>query len=175
MKKILAFSIIFTFALASCSSNPAITNENAGANDKTPTTTAIQNHLSFKINGIEWQADSEIFGAFHPKGYNKAILISGSKGGNDKNEQAFSIILYNTSGPGVFDITNGNKDNNVIQLANMSPANFMYGSMMGFNIKINVTAASENPTHIEATFEGELTGNAGDELKITEGKFQYHE
>jgi len=38
-----------------------------------------------------------------------------------------------------------------------------------------VTAASENPTHIEATFEGELTGNAGDELKITEGKFQYHD
>jgi len=57
----------------------------------------------------------------------------------------------------------------------MSPANFMYGSMMGFNMKITVTAASENPTHIEATFEGELTGNAGDELKITEGKFQYHD
>ena len=169
MKKILAFSILFTFALASCSSNPANTKE------KTPAIAATQNHLSFKINGVEWQADREIFGAFHPKGYNKAILISGSKGGNDKNEQDFSIILYNTTGPGVFDITNGNKDNNVIQLANMSPANFMYGSMMGFNMKINVTAASENPTHIEATFEGELTGNAGDALKITEGKFQYHD
>jgi len=175
MKKILAFSILFTFALASCSNIPANTNENAGAKEKTPAIAATQNHLSFKINGVEWQADSEIFGAFHPKGYNKAILISGSKGGNDKNEQDFSLILYNTAGPGVFDITNGNKDNNVIQLANMSPVNFMYGSMIGFNMKINVTAASENPTIIEATFEGELTGNAGDALKITDGKFQYHD
>jgi hypothetical protein len=133
------------------------------------------NSLSMKINGKEWKADAEIFGAFHPEGYNKAIIIAGSKGPKDKNEQAFNINLYNTNGPDVFTIKNGNTDNNVIQLANLSQQNYLYGSMMGFNVKINITKASKNPTIIEATFEGELTGNASDKLIITEGKFYYHE
>ena len=46
-----------------------------------------ENHLSMKINGVEWKADHNIFGAFHPKGYNKVLMIAGSKGPKDKNEQ----------------------------------------------------------------------------------------
>ncbi|MGF2411454.1 MAG: hypothetical protein ACQUYJ_03965, partial [Ferruginibacter sp.] len=133
------------------------------------------NYLSMKINGKEWKADSEIFGAFHPQGYSKAILIAGSKGANNKTEQSFNINLYNTNGPAVFEIENGNTDNNVVQLAGLSEEHFMYGSMMGFNMKINITQASKNPTIIEATFTGELMGNASDKLLITEGKFYYHE
>ncbi len=145
-----------------------------------PETTAKQtsnrdNYLAMKINGKEWKADNEIFGAFHPEGYNKAIMIAGSRGPKDKNEQAFNINLYDTNGAGIFTIKNGNTDYSVIQLANLSPQNYLYGSMMGFTVKINVYKATKNPTEIEATFEGVLTGNASDQLVVTEGKFYYHE
>jgi hypothetical protein len=133
------------------------------------------NYLSMKINGKEWTADSEIFAAFHPGGYDNAILIAGSKGPKDKNEQVFNMDLYKTTGPGIYQFENGNAANNVIQLAGLSEEHFMYGSMMGFKVKVNITKASKNPTIIEATFEGELTGNASDKLVITEGKFYYHE
>lgn len=155
-------------------------NSTATKNTAEPITVAEEksitgNYLSMKINGKEWKADSEIFGAFHPKGYNNAIIISGSKGPNDKTEQSFNINLYNANGPATFNIKEGNTDGNVAQLANMSPEHFMYGSMMGFAIKIIVTKANSTPTEIEATFEGELTGNASDKIVITEGKFYYHE
>lgn len=47
--------------------------------------------------------------------------------------------------------------------------------MMGFTMKVNVIKASSAPDVVEATFEGELKGNAGDVLELTEGKFYYHE
>ena len=161
--------------LISCSNNSsAIKKENPEiASDKESVVTT--NYLTMKINGVEWKADNAIWGAFHPEGQNKAIMITGSKGPKNKDEQPFNINLYNTNGPGVFDIKDGNTDNNVVQLANMSEKNYMYGSMMGFSMKVTVTKASSNPTIIEATFEGELSGNASDKLKITEGKFYYHE
>ena len=38
------------------------------------------NYLSMKINGVEWKADHGVFGAFHPQGYNKVIIIAGDAG-----------------------------------------------------------------------------------------------
>ncbi len=102
-------------------------------------------------------------------------MIAGSKGPKNKDEQTFNIHLYNTEGPGTFQIQTGNPDLSVVQLGNLSPANYMYGNVMGFNMKVKVTKASTNPEEIEATFEGELNGNAGDVLQVTEGKFYYHE
>jgi hypothetical protein len=132
------------------------------------------NQLSFKINGQLWAADNEIFAVYHPKGYNKAILIAGSKGPKDKNEQAFNINLYNINGPGTYEIKNGNADNCVVQLANLSPENYLYGSMMGYYVKVTLIKCS-SPATIEARFEGWLLGNNSDTLKITEGYFNYTE
>ena len=172
--RFLFFTALFALLILSCSSK----NEAGTADEPTAqasTASAKENHLSMKINGVEWKADNNIFGAFHPKGYNKVIMIAGSKGPKNKDEQPFNINIYNTDGPGVFQFKDGNPDLSVIQLANMSSENYLYGSMMGFSIKVNVTKASTNPDEIEATFEGEMNGNAGDVLKITEGKFYYHE
>ena len=167
-------SALFSVLIIACSSKND-PDKVGTAQAQTSTNDAGENHLSMKINGVEWKADNNIFGAFHPKGYDKAIMIAGSKGPKNKNEQPFNINLYNADGPGVFQIREGNPDLNVAQLANMSPENYMYGSLMGFNMKVTVTKASTNPDVIEATFEGDLNGNAGDVLKITEGKFYYHE
>ncbi|MCU0346718.1 MAG: hypothetical protein MUC59_07230 [Saprospiraceae bacterium] len=47
--------------------------------------------------------------------------------------------------------------------------------MMGHNMKVKVITASTKPDVIEATFEGELTCNTGEVMKVTDGKFYYHE
>ena len=172
--KLLLFASLLLLQILACGSKPQQESSADAPATVTETSTA-GNMLSMKINGVEWKADNEIFGAFHPKGYNKAIIISGSKGPKNKDEQPFNINLYNVDGPGTYQIQAGNTDLNVAQLANLSPQNYLYGSMMGFNLKVVITKASTGPDVVEATFEGEMTGNAGDVLKITEGKFYYHE
>ncbi|MBC7874504.1 MAG: hypothetical protein H7Y01_10935 [Ferruginibacter sp.] len=175
MKHLSRLAILPLLFLFSCGSSNSKEKKDLKAMQSESTVAKQINYLSMKIDGQLWEADNNIFGVFHPNGHNKAIMIAGSKGPKNKEEQPFNINLYNASGPGVFAIKDGNTDNNVVQLANMSPQDYMYGSMMGFNMKVTVTKASGNPTIIEATFEGELTGNAGGKLKITEGKFYYHE
>lgn len=172
MYKFILLSISWLILQSCGQSETAKTPSGSGA--KAPEA-ASGNYLSMKINGVEWKADHDVFGAFHPKGYDQAIIIAGSRGPKDKTEQSFNLNLFKTTGPGVFQIKNGNPDFNVVQLANMSPENFMYGSMMGFDLKVTITRASANPSIVEASFEGELTGNASDKIKITEGKFYYHE
>ena len=131
--------------------------------------------MSMRLNGVEWKADNNLFGVVHPKGYNKAIMMAGSKGPKNKDEQPFNLNLFNANGPAVYHIKTGNPELSVAQLANVTRENFMYGSLMGFDLTVTVTKASKEPTEIEATFEGTLTGNAGDTLKVTEGKFSYRD
>lgn len=174
MKHYLFSSTLFMLLLFACGNNKSQTGTFASANTATAKS-ADKNYLTMKINGVEWTADHDVFGAFHPKGYNKVIIISGSKGPKDKTEQMFNINIYNTEGPGTFNFKNGNPELSVVQLANWNTENFICGSMMGFNIRVNVTTASTKPDEIKATFEGELTCNTNEVLKITEGKFYFHE
>jgi len=165
---------IFVLLILSCSSkNEAVTSGETTAQASTAITK--ENHLSLKINGVEWVADHDVFGAFHPKGYNKAIIIAGSKGPKNKDEQAFNINIYNTDGPGTFNFEHGNPDLSVAQMGNWNPETFICGSMMGHNMKVKVITASTKPDVIEASFEGELTCNTGEVMKVTDGKFYYHE
>ncbi|WP_255155672.1 hypothetical protein [Ferruginibacter sp. HRS2-29] len=128
-----------------------------------------------KVNGTVWQADHEVTGIVHPNGYNNAILIGGKKGPKDKTEQTFNLNLYNAAGTGIFDFVSGNKDNSEVQLANLSDEKYLYGNVLGFAFHAKITRAEKNPTVLEASFEGVLTGNTGDSVKITDGKFYYHE
>jgi hypothetical protein len=127
------------------------------------------------VNGVSWEADHEITAIFHPKGYNNAILIYGNKGPKDKSEQTFNLNLYNANGAGTYDIVGGNKDNSEVQLANLSTEHYLYGNVLGFSFRAQITKAGNNPTEVQASFEGVLIGNSGDSVKITEGKFYYHE
>ncbi len=142
---------------------------------KASVVTSVENHLRMKINGAEWVADHGIFGAFHPKGYNKAIIIGGSKGPKNESEQVFDINIYNTEGPGTYNFHDGNPELSAAQMANWSTETFLCGSMMGHNMHVNVSKASTNPAVIEATFEGNLTCNSGEVFHLTDGTFYYHE
>ena len=86
MKK-LKFLLIFLMSLFAWSCERSA-NDQASSSNSSGASTAIvpsssaahskaatQNHLSMKIDGVLWQADSEIFGAFHPKGYDRAIAL----------------------------------------------------------------------------------------------------
>ena len=88
----LTTTVLITLALISCSKS----NE-----EKTvlPNSTSGKNYLTMKINGVEWKADNKIFGAFHPKGYDDAIIISGSKGPENKDEQIFNLNFLAPSPP----------------------------------------------------------------------------
>jgi hypothetical protein len=159
--------LIVTFV--SCRRDPVSSEESPGKS------APVGNHLSMKLNDKEWVADSDLFGAFHPPGSNKALLIGGSKGPKNKDEQVFSLNLFNIDGPGTYRIKTGNADLSVAQLANLTPENFMYGSLMGFDLTVTVTKATKDPAAIDATFEGTLSGNASDTLKVTAGRFSYRE
>ena len=152
------------------------TSCNSGAANK-PAETNVQgkNHMSMKINGKLWEANNDVSGAFHPKGYDQLIMMAGSFGPKNKDEQTFNINLYNAAGPGVYHLTPETKDDSAVQLGNYTPENYLYGNVLGFDVTVRVIKSSSDPTVIEATFEGTLNGNASDVIKITEGKFYYHE
>lgn len=175
MKNKMSISVaVFTLLILSCSSK----NEPTTTGDTTAQaaiTSSKENHLSLKINGVEWVADHDVFGAFHPKGYNKAIIIAGSRGPKGKDEQAFNINIYNAEGPGTFNFKHGNPDLSVAQMGNWNPETFICGSMMGHTMKVKVITASTKPDIVEANFEGELTCNTGEVMKVTDGRFYYHE
>ncbi len=150
-----------------------INSQKSSDNNQPPKPSFSGNFLTMKINGKEWSADHGIFGAFHPKGYDKVIIIAGYSGKKDKTEKTFNINIYQTDGPGLFSFTQGNKALSVAQMGNWSEQDYLCGSMMGFDMKVHVTKATNS--EVEATFSGTLTCPSGPTLVITDGKFYYHE
>ena len=164
--------LIAVTVFTACNNQPSTVAKEPGS-ATTPSPSA--NYLRMKINGKDWVADHELTGIVHPKGYNKAILIGGTKGPKDKYEQSFNLNLYNCNGEGDYIIESGNKDLSEVQLGNLSEAHYLYGNVLGFRMRVKITKATQSPVALEASFEGEMTGNAGDILKVTDGKFYYHE
>lgn len=137
-----------------------------------------KNELSFKIDGVEWKAEREIIGMFHPdpENYNKVIIIGGSKGPNDGTEQDFTLNIFNTAAEGEYNFKNGNADLSVVQLSNLSSANYLCGgTFQTYNMKVKITKIQNNPTIMEAIFSGEIACVEGNTIKITDGKFNYYE
>ncbi|MBK9734259.1 MAG: hypothetical protein IPO92_04535 [Saprospiraceae bacterium] len=164
-------NFLLFFVLLACNSGqkPAISMA------KTTESGNSSNYLTMKINGKDWTADRDILAAFHPKGYNKLIMIAGSLGKKDRDEKTFNINIYNTTGPGMYSFVQGNKDLSEAQIGNWTAEDYICGNIMGFDMNVNVTKASSNPTIVEATFTGTMTCPASPAIKVTEGKFYYHE
>jgi hypothetical protein len=165
-------SIIALMLLSSCAS---CSKENKTSTNK--------NHLSFKIDGVDWESDAnEIFGSYH---FNEAlgpklINIAGAKG-SGSSQQAFNINLYNTDKEGTYtvNIPNGSTasiNQNVAQFANLTASNYLCGgTLQGSQFTINITKVSKEPQIVEATFSGTMQCVEGNTIAITEGKFSYHE
>ena len=161
-------------ALAGCSSGqPEIAPSNPS-----PATVATpqSNRLRMKIDGVEWQADHDIWGTSEVPGYAHAVLMSGSKGLKDANEQAFNINLYGVKGPGTYSIVKSNPDASVVQLANLSRERFLAGGLvLNQNIVVEVLRVQSSPMLIEARFHGTIAANDDSVLQIEDGEFRYSE
>lgn len=166
--------IIWLMTLAACNNSQPAT-EKAVDKNATPGQSGKSSYLRMKINGKTWEADHELTGIVFPEGYNKAILLGGSKGPKDKYEQTFNLNMFNCNGVGEYLIETGNKDKSVVQVGNLSEEHYLYGSVMGFRMRVTISKASQSPAELEASFEGEMTGNTGDKINVTDGKFYYHE
>lgn len=145
----------------------------------TPSTAATPskaaNHLRMMVDGVNWEADHDIFGAVHPNGYDKAVLVAGSLGPKDGNEQTFNLNLYGIDAPGVISVQTGNPQQHVAQLANQTPERFLSGGPMGFDMQVEIVDMQAAPTRLRVRFAGTLMGNDSRAVKITDGEFSYSE
>ncbi|MBX7225721.1 MAG: hypothetical protein K1X55_06830 [Chitinophagales bacterium] len=169
MKKMTMLLSITALLLFSCCKK----DENGGSEE---------NYLSFNIDGVLWEADTDIFGSYHfsEEIGPKLINIAGSKG-EGSAQQAFNINLYNTDKEGSYtvnipDNTSAGANQNVAQLGNLTPTNYLCGGLMqGSQFTVNITKVSKDPQIVEATFSGKMQCVEGNTITITDGKFSYHE
>ena len=174
-------STAFALLLTACNNDtgsaatPAA-SDGTSAPASAPTPTPAGNVLRMRIDGKEWIADHDLYGAVHPTGYDRSILIAGSLGPKDANEQAFNVILNGVDGPGSYHARTGDAARHVAQIANLSPERFLAGGLMlEHDITFDVTRMQASPVVIEARFSGTLTANDGAVLRIEGGEFRYRE
>lgn len=141
-----------------------------------------KNYLKMKIDGKEWVADRDIFGSYHfSEELGPGLInIAGTKG-SPPNDQPFNINLYNTKDKGTYQVMiadnyKSKMHDNVAQLAQLTPTNYLCGgAMQGNQLTVQIIKVSKNPQIIEATFSGAMQCVEGNKISITEGKFYYHE
>ncbi|HNR91309.1 MAG TPA: hypothetical protein PKO41_02680 [Dokdonella sp.] len=129
--------------------------------------------LRMRIDGAEWVAAHDVFGAVHPTGYDRAILIAGSRGGRNANEQAFNLNLFGIDAPGRYRVTSADPATGAAQIANLDAQRFLAGNLFGYDVTVDVVRLSKNPDRIEARFSGTLTANDGSKVELSEGQFVY--
>lgn len=167
--------VVVLFHLLSGCQTSTHTTPLAEKSQNSTAATTEGNSLTMKVNGTIWKADHDIMGFVDPKMYPNAILIAGNKGPKDKFEQTFNLNIYNAVGKKTIDFKDGNGDHSEVQLANLSETNYLYGNVLGFTFHVNILKAVKSPVQLEVEFHGDLIGNAGDTVHITEGKLYYHE
>lgn len=136
------------------------------------------NQLRLSLDGTPWQADRAFFGAYHPPGMDRAVLMAASLGPKDKHEQAFNLNLFGVTGPGRY-TASGNTmslkgiSSSQIQLANLSEQRYLIGGPLGYTVEVELLQAGSGT--IEARFSGRMTASDGAELRISDGYFFYRE
>lgn len=171
----LLVTVLTALLLSACGNNAAPTATATAEPTQTVAPAPAANQLSMRIDGVEWRADHDVFGAFHPPGYERALIIAGGRGPKDAGEQLFNLNLFGIDGPGHYAISTGHAAGSVAQFANYTPERFLAGSMMGYDLVIDVHVAQADPALIEATFSGTLTGNDSVVMTIADGRFVYRE
>ncbi len=174
---ILLFSLAF-IGSAGCSDHQSATTltEGGQATATAPAVAATSNAmLRMTIDGKPWQADQAINAMVDPPTMDRTILISGSLGPKDANEQLFSLILSGVDGPGTVRLQSEVPERGVVQIANLSAERYLAGSILGYDVQVEVTQYSKVPVLIDARFSGSLTANDGTKLDIGDGHFRYSE
>ncbi|MEZ4984479.1 MAG: hypothetical protein R2795_05485 [Saprospiraceae bacterium] len=148
---------------------------NTTSNGGQPAETSDQStsaYIKMKINGIPWEATSEIIG-------NLGMMEEGqfTLGGThlaDGEEQNFNIVLHQVTGAGTYSTAVG-QTYNAVQYAVSQTTNGdvrIYKSQQDGNFTVKITRAEGFQT--EGTFSGTLPGwlNVHEPAIITEGVFK---
>lgn len=136
------------------------------------------NQLRLTLDGKPWQADRDFFGAFHPPGMDRAVLMAASLGPKDRHEQAFNLNLFGVTGPGRYTASGSTLSlkgisSSQIQLANLSEQRYLVGGPFGYTVEVELLQAGGGT--IEARFQGRMTASDGQELRVSDGYFFYRE
>lgn len=181
------FALLCPLLLAACDSPPSSVTASAPAAPTTAATPApavasvaprSANQLRLTLDGTVWQADREFFGAWHPPGMDRAVLMAGSLGPKDKHEQAFNLNLFGVTGPGRY-VASGSTVNaagpisNAFQLANLSEQRYLIGGPFGYEVTVELLQAGNGI--IEARFSGQATASDGKTVTVSDGYFFYRE
>lgn len=129
--------------------------------------------LRMTIDGVEWTAEHDLFGAVHPLGYDRSILIAGSRGGKNPQEQAFNLNLFGIDAPGRYRVTSKDPKTGAAQIANLSAERYLAGNVFGYDLEVEIVRFSKNPDRIEARFSGTLNANDGAKVELRDGRFLY--
>ena len=182
---------VFAFALCACSrhdgtapatataaANPGATAMAAADPSAARPAEQQRPQLRMTIDGKLWQADREFFAAFHPPGYDRAVLMAASLGPKDRNEQAFNLNLFGVAGPGKYQASGNTLSakgvmSSAIQLANLSPTNYLVGGPFGYAIEVELLQADAQT--VEARFHGSMGASDGSTLQISDGYFFYRQ
>ena len=173
------FGLALLFALAACGRAPEPTPAARNAPPAAPTAIASTSEspahdaaqLRMRIDGVEWTAAHDVFGAVNPTGHDRAVIIAGSRGGKNANEQAFNLTLLGADAPGRYRVTSEKPVSGAAQIANLDAQRFLSGNLFGYDIEVELLRRSTNPEVIEARFSGSLTANDGAKIAISDGYF----
>ena len=171
----LAIALAGAGTLAACTDTTAPAATQAPATAPPRTAHAPPNSISLRLDGREWHADRAIEAIVHPPGFNRMLMVSGSFGPKNGNEQAFNLNLAGVEAPGRYTIKGGNVVGSAIQLANLDAERFLIGGALGADVVVEVTVMQRTPVVVEGTFSGTMSANDGQALRIEEGRFSYRE
>lgn len=134
-----------------------------------PAVAASGQQIRMKVDGVEWSADREIFCTVAPPALGGVLIVSGSRGPKDANEQTFNLNLSGVEGPGTLKLAGGGSTTHAIQLANLDAERYLNGGAMGFDVTVEVVSLVRDPAQVELRFAGTLNSSAGKPLRIEDG------
>lgn len=167
-------------ALAACGRGPAPVAaggpQAAGATVATHASTSTRaNVLALRVDGRAWHADRAITAIVDPPGFDRMLMLSGSFGAKDRDEQTFNLNLAGVDRPGRYLIKGANVAAGAVQLANLDATRYLAGGVLGADVVVDVRVLQRSPLAVEVGFEGTLVASDGTILRIEEGHFAYRE
>jgi len=162
-------SIAIVLLLAACGGDPPVPQDRDSAAAPAASGEPAGDVVRLKVDGANWSADREIFCAVAPPGLGDVLIVSGSRGPKDANEQTFNLNLSGVEGPGTLKLAGGGSTTHAIQLANLDAQRYLNGGAMGFDVTVEVLSFSRDPAAVELRFAGTLGSSAGAPLRIDDG------
>lgn len=162
-------SIAIVLLLSACGGDPPVPQDRGTAAAPAAGSEPAGDIVRMQVDGTDWSADRDIFCAVAPPGLGDVLIVSGSRGPKDANEQTFNLNLSGVTGPGPVRLAGGTSTTHAIQLANLDPQRYLNGGALGFDVTVEVLAVSRDPARVELRFAGTLNSSAGAPMRIDDG------